>query len=811
MIFEPQPFSGQLFFSPPSLFAPVYTWVWNEPITRAGIDSQLDSMADRNIRSVYVLPEPKHFRPSSMITSLEPEYLSDDFFQLIAYTAQAAKKRGIALWLYDEGGWPSGSACGQVVCSDPALAQKIIRQEKITLKAGDILSPGSDVLAAFTVGLCRVKLPYSANTDTELLLYRIARQNGPDLFNPQAAETFIRLTHEGYKKAIDGKVPEHFLAAFTDEPSVHYPAFLDPGEFRLKYGYNLYDMLPALFDHDMGEKGIRVQIDFCDCYSSVVAENYYEKLRAWCAENGIASSGHLNGEDNFLTVRTHGGHLMRHLRCFDIPGVDAIWRQIFPGGENSFFPRLASSAAAQNGSALAVSESFAVYGAGLTYDQMRYILHFQAVRGINLFNFMVISYGNSGFTASQERPCFQPEMPGSGDIAPFNDFTARLSYISAVGYASHRAALYYPIRDIWAGGEAASAAAASFERIGRGLERLQAGFDIIDDDALCAASLKSGCLCIGSAVYNTVYLPECKYIPGDVRAKLLEFESQNGHIYTNIAAAEPFVSLYPPSGAIRVSKRETEDGERIYMIFNEETAAAETTVFFDEDLPAYELDPTTGYIYDSDNKVKISLRCGESRIFVFTLKNPETVIRRIPGEVFAVIDAFKARRLRRFVLTDDGIRSIAIDEPMRDLPPGDWKAAFGADFSGDVLYEASIQCNGNGFILDLGEVNYTCEAFLDGVSLGIRCMPPYTYYVPASERPLGSHETLTIRVSNTAANEYVTNQADKMFSAAQIGPYHARTLKFEKESQGGGLLGPVTMRRVIQKKEQDQQCSQTKN
>ncbi|MDD4773711.1 MAG: hypothetical protein PHZ09_08910, partial [Eubacteriales bacterium] len=498
----------------------------------------------------------------------------------------------------------------------------------------------------------------------------------------------------------------------------------------------------------------------------------------------------------------HGGHIPRLLRCFDIPAVDAIWRQIHPleGAENGFFPRFASSAAAQNGSVLAASESFAVYGAGLTYDEMRWALYFQAVRGINLFNFMVISYGNHEFTASQERPCFQAEMPGSGDIAPFNDFTARLSYIAAVGKASNRAALYYPIRDIWAGGDTASAAAGAFDRIGRSLERLQCGFDIIDDDILRSADIDNGRFIAGTAIYDTVILPECRYIPPDVCRRLAEFEQLGGQLFFNGASGTPAVKMYPVVKSLRSSRRETDDGDIVFIIYNEGTEHIETEIALDSDnIYTYELDPHDGSIYSSNAKVGLSLGSGEGKIFLCTSKKLETDRRRFAGDVFASVDSFEVKPLRRFRLTADGIRSVSLDDQPITLTCGDWSGAFGGDFSGDVMYEAFAECGSDDFILDLGEVKYTCEVILDGVSLGIRCMTPYTYFVPGARRePLSK---LQIRVSNTAANEYTSKEKEVagMFSPAQIGPYHARTLKFERDTPGGGLIGPVTLRRVIYK------------
>ena len=74
--------------------------------------------------------------------------------------------------------------------------------------------------------------------------------------------------------------------------------------------------------------------------------------------------------------------------------MDVIWRQIDipkdgrgPCAEgNGFFPRFASSAAAQAGRKYALSESFAIHGQGTTGDEMRYVINFQLVRGISILD-----------------------------------------------------------------------------------------------------------------------------------------------------------------------------------------------------------------------------------------------------------------------------------------------------------------------------------------------------------------------------------------------------------------------------------------
>ena len=79
------------------------------------IKEQIDEMYKQNILGVYVIPHSKKFRPNTMVTNLQPEYLSDEYFRLCAYAFEQGKKLGMNCWIYDEGGWPSGSACGKVI------------------------------------------------------------------------------------------------------------------------------------------------------------------------------------------------------------------------------------------------------------------------------------------------------------------------------------------------------------------------------------------------------------------------------------------------------------------------------------------------------------------------------------------------------------------------------------------------------------------------------------------------------------------------------------------------------------------------
>jgi len=112
------------FSNPDAFYWPGYIWFWNGRITRKDLRAQLKDMAEHGAMSVWPLPAPRSFRPTFMPTSLEPDYLTAGFLDHYRYMVEQAQRLGMNVWLYDDGGWPSGMACGRIVRKKPSLAQQ---------------------------------------------------------------------------------------------------------------------------------------------------------------------------------------------------------------------------------------------------------------------------------------------------------------------------------------------------------------------------------------------------------------------------------------------------------------------------------------------------------------------------------------------------------------------------------------------------------------------------------------------------------------------------------------------------------------
>ena len=136
----------------------------------------------------------------------------------------------------------------------------------------------------------------------------------------------------------------------------------------------------------------------------------------------------------------------------DVPGVDVIWRQLWPGGNNHHFPKYASTVSHQSGLPWSLTESFAVYGSGLTPSQMKWISNYQYVRGINLSVLSCYPQSTKDWFLGGIRPMFGPGNPLWQYMDDYHGYLGRLGYLLSLGNPYIKIALYYPISDIWAGG-----------------------------------------------------------------------------------------------------------------------------------------------------------------------------------------------------------------------------------------------------------------------------------------------------------------------------------------------------------------------
>lgn len=800
-------FDAERFSKPDNCFYPVFSWIWNDVLDKETVRRQIDEMYEGGIRCFYIIPEPKDFRPYTMVTNLEPDYLTDEFMEYVRFCADYAESKGMYMWLYDEGGWPSGHATGKVVVAQPDAVRKRLLKHTVNVKKGEVFFERPEVKASF-IGNIRIKSGHVFEEDCTVTEFCVEVESGgllngayADISESLSTKTFIELTHEKYKKYIGDHFGKTVPFMFTDEPSLALPTFSYGFEalFKEKYGYDILDHLPVLFDTSMdSDEDCKVRIDYHALCGELFDKNFLEIQREWCEKNGLFFTGHLDN-DHRLDYAVNQGYssYINSLSGLHVPGIDVIWRQIDYGKgvseETSFFPRIAVSAASSNGSNLTVSESFGVYGSGYTYDEMRYVLNYQFLRGINIINFMSISYGREKYLAFAERPSFGKEKPGYENLQLLNDYTARMTYLSSVGLSGVEALLYLPTRDFFAGGEARKSALKSFNDMGKSLEDEGIDFHICDDAFVRKAEISGDGIKLGNNTYKYIYIPRSQYIPRDVAEKLKRLQQKAPSV---CYSSEGFAS-------IRATKRVLENGDMLYLFVNEGNAVSETVVSFEEVFEkTYELDAVNGKVYFVENSlsIKLELQPGESKCYfrtnevVETVENPE----KVKYSFTIALDSFEMAKKKSFILDEKGGYCIYHDDESVFSELGSWDKDFGLEFSGDVSYKTSFELEFEpcGTVcISLGKVEHSAFININGSFAGRTVFNPMDIFVDSNLFRKGKN-TVEIVVSNTAANQFVLSGTDKLYEAKEIGPYNDRSKDIEKDHLDGGLYGPVILKFV---------------
>ncbi len=869
---------------PPPEFSPAYFWSLNDALDERVLLAQLRDMHARGLRSVCIHPMPPEFCPETMANAMSPPYLSDEYFRLIRRMVEECAALGMHFYLYDEAAWPSGSAAGRVHARNPReFSRKRVGYDEIKLESGKNYRVDPDALAAAlrnAAGIVQILPPGAEVTAAGpgLTLRIFKMREGQDYLPPRAdplclaaTRTFIELTHENYARHVGARFGGNIKFAFTDEPAAEgtHPAPATapgrltwtadlPQEFRREKSYDLIPHLPRLLEKNRDIDTTRVLLDFYDIWSKLFAARYLRPLRDWCREHGLLSGGHMGGEDELRYNADGGfGHILRALRELDLPGIDAIWRQIFPANPAPpVFPKYAQSVARQkNGPDLVLSESFMVYGNGLTPAEMKWIVDQQLALGVNIFVFGHYAYATRDHFMAFARPFFGPVNPFWKYLKPFHEYVARLGYLLSRGRSDCNTAVYCPIRDVWAGGDYRAHAIAMHDRVAAGLLEHQCDFDYVDDDLLSPANLGNGRLMAGPASYSTIIVPKSDWLTESALKCLADFVQKGGcliavggmpaadggrltlaqamagkiaaggstvstgrgkmlavEIDKLFQAVEPLVKIHPPQPGLRVCKRVCANA-RIYFLANSEDRDVTSEFRFPENAPAM--------IYDATDNSFARLECrngepGNLRLHFAPWASKAIVFAENPAEFYPVAggmsgagseilnlnDGWQIRPLRRYEVGEKNFEISAMpDESFVPARLDDWRGQLGDDFSGDAEYRVEFdlrEVRPGQYFLDLGLVRYAASVELNGIAVGAVIWKPFVVEVTGAVRT--GRNALSLTVTNSLANailregvrEQWLERCGREWPAIKF-PYDERQRAFEKDSLPSGLSGPVRL------------------
>lgn len=519
-----------LLANPPKQFRPIPLWAWNARLRKEETARQIAQMEAAGTGGVVI-----HARGG-----LHTGYMGHEWIENIRTAVAACQRRGMAAWCYDENGWPSGSAGGSVSRMGEKYQQKYLRCSSTPRR-------GAKPIASLSVQGRPCYFYYETNEDYV------------DLLEPKVTEAFVRSVHQQYKRRL-GSHLESLAGFFTNEPPLSrggYPWSPSlPMEYQTQYGESLLEKLPDLFFHS--ETAYRTRIRFWQLVTALFAERYTKQVAGWCRENGLQLAGHLACEETLTGQITANIACMPQCDSFDIPGVD------LPGRRTA--DRLAVLQAAcvahQLGKRQILSESFAMCGWNISFEEQRRIAEWQMVRGVTLLCQHLAPYGLAGIRKRDGPAALFMQQPWWKEYRHFNNFVSRIGMLLTLGNVHFSVLLLHPRQSAWALYDGSETSAAEIGRLNNALlsivqtlEHAQIPFHLGDDQILSRhAGVEGNRLCVGAQRYRAVIIPPCLSLDAHVAALLAQF-SQNGGTVLCAAAESPKTQAagYFPSLADGVS------------------------------------------------------------------------------------------------------------------------------------------------------------------------------------------------------------------------------------------------------------------
>lgn len=506
------------------------------------VNRDLDSIKAKGFKALIL--EPGYNMPYP--------YLSEGYFKMVKSVVAAARKRGLKVWIIDEGKYPSGFAGGKFTRERPDLRmQAVVSCETFRVHPGEVITARAvDTAAVSAVAVSKsgrpnINIPitnhtisFSAGTDEWTVTVaahafrtgqtrsvdsptgaKDTRNSQMDYLNPDAVRQFLNWTHEQYKKYIGQEFGKTVMGFRGDEPDYSHipwtPAIAE--EFRRQKGYDVTPYLASFLAPVMTDAERRAKADYWDVWSELFSRNFFRQEAEWCEKNGMAYITHLNNDHDMPACVRSEGNLFRDLSGVTVPGIDAIWNQIWPDTVNDF-PKYASSVAHVWGHTRAFSESFAAYYNSPTIPEAKYVVDYQMARGINFFEYM--------FWLSGSKDKNWMSAPGMKGL---NDYSNRMVWLLAQGRPGARIAVYYPVSTLWLGN---TSVAGRVKRVTHELLEHHADFDFITDDAFSGALTLKGARLVNRSGqdYSTVIIPSADAVSATADSVLRAFAARGGQI-----------------------------------------------------------------------------------------------------------------------------------------------------------------------------------------------------------------------------------------------------------------------------------------
>ncbi len=565
-------------------------YILNHTVEKDEMRRQLIELKSAGFSGIFMHPRPGFTTP----------YFSDEWWEIIDFLINTCQEIELQAWIYDENFWPSGCAGGKTVYDKPEFRARYLAHNAASARSGEKIAlqlPAGRVIRAFALrcdeqgrftgelhdisskmgwinelwdknyrhyhfyhppyeqkgnphwrGGCdgpSLRLHWTAPEGHWLACAFVERElNFPtydfylDLFNPEAGDYFVEVTHREYSRRYSEHFGKTIPGTFTDEPKFMHPLAWSPvleTEFPKLAGYDLRDYLPHLL-YSIDDNTPAVRRDFRAVSSQLFMRAFSKPIHDWAQENQLASTGHMSPEEEPLAQSWLTPDLMEWLKWHQIPGVDLIGAHIGDVRHPllNMGPKLVSSVAHQNNREQVLCESWGVSGWEFSLADMKKLADWLFVLGVNLICAHAQFYSIDGHRKREAAPSefYQaPYWPYFSELADHIKNTGEaltggkhLCEIAVLHPQTTLSALL-PDREneakIWRD---------DFAQMNFSLLGAQRDFDFINENTLCECKMEDGALQAGNARYKLLILPALQLIEEKTAQAISQFVANGGQV-----------------------------------------------------------------------------------------------------------------------------------------------------------------------------------------------------------------------------------------------------------------------------------------
>lgn len=497
--------------NPSTEYRPVPFWSWNAQLNTEETRWQIDEMNKIGMGGFFM-----HARGG-----LTTEYLGKEWMDNVKASIDEAKKLGMHAWGYDENGWPSGFGSDAVNGLGLEYQQKYLRMEIVAEEKSTDRT------------ITNIKLD---DGKTAHFYYDI-NPFYVDTLNGKVTEEFLKSTHEKYKSEL-GDVFKNMRGFFTDEPQVSRGglpwSFILDEEYKKAYGERLIPKLCDLF-LDGGDDGKVTRFRFWKLVSYLFSENFMGKIYKWCNENGTELTGHMVLEEGLTDAIESNGAVMPNYEYMHIPGVDKLSLEL----NRYLMPSQVTSVCAQLGKKQILTESFAMCGWDVSFEELKHIYEWQMVKGINLLCQHLSPYSLEGLRKRDYPAGHFFQNPWWNDYRDFNDFASRMGMLLAEGEIKCEVLVLHTMSSAWVNwygdNRERRIKCNSIQKdlfdVMTVLDKNQIIFHLGDDKIMKKyAKAENGKLTVGNITYSTVIVPASECIDAHTLALISEFQKSGGNL-----------------------------------------------------------------------------------------------------------------------------------------------------------------------------------------------------------------------------------------------------------------------------------------